>query len=238
MQAMEDQHWWYATLHRQALATIQAVAPRPVTLLDAGCGTGGLLAKLHSHQTTGVDHSPHAVSLCHQRGLQQVLQASIHALPFPDASFEVILSLDVLYHAEVDEKQAMMEMLRVLKPGGLLIMNLPARECLRGSHDTAVSGARRYNSCHVAECLRPHNMTITMSYYWNAWLFPLLLCWRSWTRHSARQRKSDLSMPPAWLNTLLTKIAGIDAHLCRHFRSRIGSSLFVIARKNPPKSHP
>lgn len=233
MQSMEDQHWWYATLHQQVLDAIhEHRAAAPLKILDAGCGTGGILAKLTAHQTTGVDLSPQAISLCQQRGLTQVQLGSIHEMPFADTSFDIVLSLDVLYHRQVNETQAMAEMVRVLKPDGLLILNLPAHECLRGSHDEAVCGARRYNSCHVAEMLAAHNMSLTMSYHWNAWLCPLLLCWRNWSRHRQTSAKSDLSMPPSFVNKALTSIARADAKLCRHYRSKIGSSLFVIARKN------
>lgn len=234
MQSVEDQHWWYATLHQQVLDAVQEYTnAKPVKILDAGCGTGGMLAKLTAHQTTGVDLSTQAISLCQQRGLTQVQLGSIHEMPFADDSFEIVLSLDVLYHQQVDETRTMAEMVRVLKPDGLLILNLPAHECLRGSHDAAVCGARRYNSCHVAEMLAAHNMSLTMSYHWNAWLFPILLCWRSWSRHCQTSAKSDLSMPPSYLNKALTYIARADAKLCSHYRSKIGSSLFVITRKNP-----
>lgn len=234
LRAQEDHHWWYATLHQQVIEALSEHSQQPLILLDAGCGTGGLLSQLRSHQTTGLDISPHAIAACHQRSLHPVYQASVHDIPCSDDQFDAVLSLDVLYHAEVDEKAALREMSRVLKPGGLLILNLPAHECLRGSHDEAVCGVRRYNSCHVEDWLRPFNLRVKMSYHWNAWLFPLLFCWRSWTRMRHHVRRSDLTMPPAWLNTLLKGISRLDAKLCRRFRSRVGSSLWVIAEKNQP----
>jgi ubiquinone/menaquinone biosynthesis C-methylase UbiE len=222
LRAVEDAHWWHRTLRAQVLR----VLPPHARVLDAGCGTGGMLSVLHSFDAHGIDASPSAIQHCQQRGLSRVSLASVHALPFPDASFDAVLSLDVLYHANVDEARALAEMRRVLKPGGLLVMNLPAFECLRGSHDVAVSGVRRYTSCHVQRLLRLHSLKPEMTHYWNAWLFLPLLLWRRW----GGMRQSDLQLPCGLLNGPLAALGRLDAMLCRVLRVPFGSSLFVTAR--------
>lgn len=230
LRVAEEQHWWYAVLHRLVLTEMRARVPAGAAVLDAGCGTGGMLSRLGEWQAKGVDVSSAAVAHCHQRGLPGITQASVSALPFPDACFDAALSLDVLYHAQVDEPAALGEMARVLRPGGVLILNLPALDCLRGAHDAAVCGTRRYTVCHMREMLQAHSLEVDMIHYWNAWLFLPLLLWRRWSRRDQSAR-SDLRPVPGFLNRLLALSGHLDARGCRHLRLPFGSSLFAVAHR-------
>src|SRR4029078_12981412 len=91
-------------------------------ILDAGCGTGGMMEVLRREhpawQISGLDFSPRPTEHTRQRGLTEVTQGSVDALPYADASFDAVVSLDVLYFDGVDEGKAMSEFDRVLKPGG------------------------------------------------------------------------------------------------------------------------
>lgn len=233
LRAVEDEHWWHQVLHHQVMRALE-VLPAGSHVLDAGCGTGGMLSRIRSQRpdldTQGVDAAERAVWHCQARGLREVTLHEVEALPFADDTFDAVLSLDVLYHAQVDERRALAEMRRVLRPGGLLVMNLPAFECLRGSHDAAVCGVRRYRLCHVQRLLELHSMNIVMSHHWNAWMFLPLLVWRRWSLLRPN-KTSDLSLPPAWQGRLLSAVGKADAWLCRVLRIPFGSSLFVIAQK-------
>jgi SAM-dependent methyltransferase len=239
LRALEDQHWWYAVLHRLVLrALLEGGLPPHAKVLDAGCGTGGMLDFLsgqkHKLAVHGIDASAMAVRHCHERGLTNVGLGTVHELPFADETFDVVLSLDVLYHDGVNDSRALAEMRRVMKPGGLLVLNLPAFECLRGSHDAAVCGVRRYRSCHVRSLLESHSLHADMIHYWNSWLFLPLLVWRRWSRQRLRNGSgitSDLELPPAWLNRWLVTVGQTDARLCRWLRIPLGSSVFAVARK-------
>lgn len=230
LRTAEEEHWWYAVLHDLVLGEMMTRVRRGAAVLDAGCGTGGMMARLGAWDTKGVDISPAAIAHCRQRGLAHATQASVSALPFADASFDAVLSLDVLYHEQVDEASALDEMARVLRPGGLLILNLPALDCLRGAHDAAVCGTRRYTVCHVREKLRARTLEVEMTHYWNAWLFLPLLVWRWWSRH-ARESRSDLRSMPGFLNRALMAAGHLDARACRHLQPPFGSSVFAVARR-------
>ena len=234
----EDSHWWYRALHHQVATVLIHHPASVVSLLDAGCGTGGMLAHLIQRfpdlNPIGIDESPLALDHCRARGLPSIQQASLHSLPFPSASFDAVLCLDVLYHQNVNPSSAMVEMTRVLKPGGLLILNLPAFSCLAGSHDQSVSGARRFNRPLTHSLLRQNKLLSLQSHYWNAWLFFPLLLWRTFTRlslHSGSPARSDLRPLPPLLNRCLTHFAKLDAALCRRWHLPFGSSLFVVASK-------
>lgn len=227
MREVEDAHWWYQVLRGLVVAALQRHAQSGRRLLDAGCGTGGMLAMLHAWETHGCDLAAEAVELCRERGLHQVLVSSVHEMPYEDGIFDTVLSLDVLYHARVDPVRALAEMRRVLAPGGLLIVNVPAFECLRGAHDHAVEGARRYRLRSLIRLLAAQGFDIIEAHYWNAWLFlPLWL-----RRHLSRAEAGDLALPPAWLNRVLASAGHADAALCRRLRIPFGSSAFLVARR-------
>lgn len=235
MRAVEDLHWWYAVLRLQVVRALgQCLTHRAAArVLDAGCGTGGMMQQLPAGWTSvGIDVSPVAVKLTQARGLQALL-GSVHDLPFESASFDAVLSLDVLYHRAVQPEQAMAEMARVLKPGGALILNLPAFAALRGSHDRSVSGVRRYNACQVQGLLARHNLELTMIHYWNAWLLLPLLLRRFLSRIRNDKAASDLFLPPPWLNRLLMNVGQLDAWVCREFPMLVGSSVFAVATRRP-----
>ena len=117
-------------------------------MLDAGCGTGGFLARLRRERpdqpAAGLEYNPQAAARAAAKSGVPVVAGTINAMPFADASFSVVVSLDVLSHAAVDPAQALAEMLRVLRPGGVLVVNLPAFEWLRSTHDIRVQNARRF----------------------------------------------------------------------------------------------
>jgi len=189
-----------------------------------------LKGRIGDLNVAGVDDAVEAERHCLQRGLSTVQLGSVGALPYADAAFDAVLSLDVLYHNGVIEKRALAEMGRVLRPGGLLVLNLPAFEGLRGSHDVAVSGARRYGACQVRALLEYSSFTVEIIHYWNAWLFLPLLAWRQLSRMKT-EPGSDLMLMPRWMNSLLAGMGKLDAGLCRELRVPFGSSVFAVARK-------
>ena len=226
LRALEDTHWWYGVLHSLVMREIEGL-PRDANVLDVGCGTGGVLAKVDRWDAQGIDVSPHAIRHCRQRGLRAVQVASVHDLPFDDASFDLVLCLDVLYHQSVDEDLALKEMMRVLRPGGRLVFNVPAFDFLRGGHDDRVCGVRRYTASHMRRLLERHSLMPMMLHYWNAWLVLPLLLRRRW----GRSTDSDLHPLPRWLNALLHIGGRLDAAAGRWFRVPVGSSVFGYACK-------
>src|SRR5215212_4518981 len=139
MRSVEESYWWYQALRRHV---VDSIGPQPekFSLLDAGCGSGGMLAKLRAEfpgaALTGIDESEHAIELCRARNTNaQLLRAGVHELPFPEAAFDVVLSLDVWANAGVDDALAAHESHRVLRPRGKLILNLAAFDFLKGAND-------------------------------------------------------------------------------------------------------
>jgi len=241
MRQVEDTYWWYQVLRPEVVKDVASrfAADKPCKLLDAGCGTGGMLHTLHeTHpewQVTGLDLSSVAVEYCQQRGFADVIHGSVDEMPFPNASFDVVVNLDVLYHKQVLQNRALAEIARVLKQGGLLILNLPAFDILRGRHDAAVHGMRRYTVKRISELLDPIGFKLETAFCWNAWLFFPLLGWRLLTRSlkppSESETKSDLSTLPPKINALLTAIGRLDFMVCRLLHLPFGTSVYSMGRK-------
>lgn len=238
LRAVEDEHWWHAVLRRMVLEVLNRELKPQSRLLDAGCGTGGMLAFLaqaaRGHSLEGIDASAEAIRQCRHRGIPGVSLANVEDLPFRDESFDAVLSLDVLYHAGVNEASALAEMTRVLRPRGLLLVNVAAFQCLRGAHDESVCGARRYTQRQLRDQLTAHNLAVEQIHYWNAWLFAPLWIWRSWTRWfpgGVRGGTSELQRSGGWVNRILKLPACWDARLCQALKVPFGSSVLAVARK-------
>lgn len=241
MHDAEDTHWWYRSQRgvMSALLGLDRVRHRQPRILDAGCGTGGnltWLAELGFTGAAGFDYSADALHFCRRRKLENVCQASLVAIPFPDNTFDILYSCDVVNDAGLpDEMQALREILRVLKPGGRVFLNLPAYSWLRGEHDRATSVVRRYTVRSISSKLCAAGFQVRRATYWNLALFPVVLAVRMLSRirgvDEQKQARSDIKVPPPPFNTLLTIILGLERRLLKHWNLPVGSSVAVVATK-------
>ena len=241
MARVEKSHWWYKGLRRIVLdhwrwyvlpGSRKVRGSNPMRVLDAGCGTGTVLWSLEqSACTVGVDCSPVAIGFCRSQQLQRTAVASVAKLPFGDASFDVVISCDVLCHAAItDCTAAMGEMARVLKPGGLLMLNLPAYQWLLSTHDAAVANVRRFSRVEVLRLLQEQSLTPLRVTFWNSLLFFPIAAVRL-GRGSRRRQQSDLH-GPAFGHAILFFILSLERLLLRFVPSLpFGLSLFAVARK-------
>lgn len=234
---VEDHHAWYRALRRIiAMHWSRYVPTRSPLVLDAGCGTGALSNSLARRaKTVGIDISPVALRLCRRRGLTQMAVASVLRLPFPDACFDVVISCDVLCHAAVpDKREALRELARVLKPGGLLLLNLPAYPRLLSSHDHAVHNDRRFTRGEMLGLLREQELTPLRATYWNSLLFLPIAMIRLW-RKFRPARHSDLAAEVRpWFNRCLAILFALEGVLIRLMPLPFGLSIFLVARKSVP----
>ena len=235
MRAVEDHYWWYQALRQHV---VDSIGHRQFSLLDAGCGSGGMLAALRREfpnaELTGLDESEHAIELCRGRDLgAHLLCAGVHELPFPEKTFDYVLSLDVWSHAGVDDALAAHETTRVLRPGGKLILNLAAFEFLKGAHDRAVDVDRRYTRRKVRALLEGATLEIERITYWNSTLTPpiALLRWMS-RHHPDAEERSDFRPLPTLVNSALKHLAALELRASRHLSLPFGTSILAVARKH------
>jgi SAM-dependent methyltransferase len=239
MRSVEDHYWWYQAL-RQHVADSTRPARPTFSLLDAGCGTGGMLATLREKfpeaELTGIDASDRGVQLTAGRELgARLAAASVNELPFPTDSFDFVVSLDVWSHTDVDDALAAHETHRVLQPGGRLILNLAAFGFLKGGHDFATDVKRRYTRLQVRALLEGAGFEIERLTYWNATLMPpiALVRWLSRMRlaRAPAEARSDFRPLPAPVNTMLRGVAALELNASRHLSLPFGTSVFAVALK-------
>jgi SAM-dependent methyltransferase len=235
--AVEDRHWWYVGMRRITLALLDEVygGRDDLRILDAGSGTGAAMRYLSRFgQVTGVDVSPLALDFCRARGLERLSQASVTALPFAAARFDLVTSFDVLYHRAVgDYRAALREFHRVLRPGGRVLLRLPAYDRLRGRHDAVIHTARRFNAGGLSESLRETGFAIERITYANTVLFPLALGKRLLEPllPPGDPGRSDVAPNPPWLDGALSAVLSAEARWLRRRDLPFGLTVVALGKK-------
>lgn len=232
---LEASLWWFAGLRGLVLDLLaQHMAGETFRLLDAGCGTGGMLARVAERypraELFGVDYSATACALARAKARAQVRCGSVNDLPYADASFDTIVSLDVLDADDVDPRRAVAEFRRTLRPGGVLILNVAAYQWLLSYHDRAVGQSRRFNVHQVRELLAECRLRTVRSTYWNTLLFPLMVLRRK--VFFVHRGTSDVRAVPAPLNALCAGLVGFERRLIGSGLSLpFGGSVLCVARR-------
>lgn len=238
MYRLEGTLWWYTALHARTLAVARrCLAGHPTArILDAGCGTGGMAARLAAlGAVTALDVSPVAIGFAARRAPELgsapgLGRASVERLPVRDGAFDLVVSLDVLCHGAVkDEAAALAEMARALRPRGHLVLNLPAYPWLLSGHDRQVLNVRRYHAGQVRSMLEAAGLRPVEVRFWNSLLFAPAALLRLVRRGAARG--SDLVAPPAWLNRTLEAVVAFERAIGRVVPFPFGLSIFAVARK-------
>jgi SAM-dependent methyltransferase len=228
MYRVEDTHWWYGALRRHVRQVVTAEARRlgrPPRLLDAGAGTGGMLAQLSGLvEGYGVEIAPEAIRFCRERRLERIVRGSVSALPFDSHRFDIALSLDVLYHRGVpDDAAAARDLGRVLRPGGLL--------ALRGAHDAAIHTARRYSRRRVVSLLKQAGLCPIRVTHWNSLLLPAAAAARLLSRLRPGEPASDVHPVSPAVNAALAGILRLESALLSRADLPYGLSVLALARK-------
>ena len=228
---LEERHWWYLGMRRIAERMLNTIGLRAgARILDAGCGTGGALKWLCQFGTVaGIDFHPRAVHFASQQS-QCVAQASIQAIPFRDSTFDLVTCFDVLYHLAVnDDVQALREMAAVLRPGGWLLVRVPAHDWLRGAHDRQVHTRRRYAARELRQKIDSAGLELQRLTGAGIMLLPVAIIRR--LTQADHQARSDVTMPPQFVNRALTRLLAAEGLWVRHFNFPVGLSLLALARK-------
>ena len=235
---MEDVHWWFVARRRIFLTLldkyVKAKPKETSRVLDIGCGTGTMLTYLARYgDAEGIDMDAEAIQYCHERGLTRVKQAKADLLPFADDTFELVTALDVIEHID-DDRAALSEALRVLQPGGTLLISVPAYRFLWGRQDDINLHKRRYVASEVRERLTSAGFQVERLTYVNAVLFPPIAAVRL-ARHLLPKPptlESDFSFPaPRPVNFVLGQVFGAERFLVKYFDIPFGVSILALAQK-------
>jgi SAM-dependent methyltransferase len=226
---LEDGHWWFRGRRAVLWALLRrAGLPERPRVLDAGCGTGRNLAEFGRLGTArGVDPSPQAIAFCRRRGLGDVAEAGLEALPFADGAFDLILATDVLEHVQLDDVAAS-ELRRVAAPGALLVVTVPAYRWLWSHHDDSHHHLRRYSAPRLRARLSAAGWRPVLLTYFNTLLLPPIALVRLTAR---RRRRTDYELTEGPLNRVLELPMRAEAALIeRGWRFPAGVSIGAVCR--------
>jgi ubiquinone/menaquinone biosynthesis C-methylase UbiE len=232
----EETHFWFRGFRAFVTPALADIAGqrRDLRLIDCGCGTGHNLALLAAHgRAWGFDLSRGGVERARHRG-RQVVRASVVHIPFASSTFDVATAFDVLQCVANDD-QAVQEMARILKPGGALLLTVAAFEALRGDHSIAWQEVRRYTPASARRLVEQAGLRADRLSFLFASVLPLVVLARTTQRilrpFRGVRADSDIRVPTAPINDLLTRIVTTEATVARRWSMPIGSSILVVARK-------
>ncbi|MBL9208264.1 MAG: methyltransferase domain-containing protein [Opitutaceae bacterium] len=214
---VEDDMWYFRSLHGHARRELELrhATSQPLSLLDAGCGTGGLLVRMRKANPnwiwTGIDFMPLACDLARERcpGCE-IVQASVTALPFADARFDAVASVDVLSQVPYpnDAFAGVRELARVLKPGGTLVINVPAYQWMWSYHDESCQTRHRFAADEVRRLFESAGLRVSRLTRWNALTFPMIVAKRK--IFVRRGETSDVKPQAPWVEACMRGLMGLE----------------------------
>ena len=236
----EDRHWWFRGLWRDVDEALARFAPNReagLRWLDAGSGTGGLLARLavtgRFRLAAGLELSPDGLVLARRRKLPALARGSVSQLPFRDASFDAITSIDVLCHRSVEGARALAEAARCLAPGGVLVLQVPAYQWLFSAHDRAVHSSHRFDRAEVLRMVTAAGLSPRLCVHRNSLLFPLAAARRLLARGRASgPDRSDVGAAGPFVQAVGGAALAVESRLRRlGLALPFGLSVFCVAAR-------
>ena len=244
---IEENHGWAQGLRDAMDALLQPVMNgKRLRALDVGCGTGLLLEYLRRYplegEVVGVDISPHALQFCQRRGANALAIASATQVPFPVASFDLIICIDTIQHLTPSgaDLAALKEFARLLRPGGLLYLRTNSARGHRPLQGADPDQYRRYQLTELRSMVNQAGMQTLRATYLNAipGFWAMLREYSQIGHRKVRAIGPGLSIqlhPPekAWLNQAIYRTLAFEAWMIRkaHLNLPFGHSTAVLARK-------
>ncbi len=228
---IERWHFWFKGRQVIVEQLLEKYLANKPGLLDIGCGTGfgDELLRQKGYATAGLDVRPEGLRAFRQRSTEALLvQADATHLPIADLAFQSSIMLDVLEH--LDEGVVLKEVCRILKPGGVVIISVPAIPWLWSYRDRAAGHRRRYSRSHLTKVLNDAGLEVMEFRHYQFFLLPGAILSRLLGRKDFRLRDME-EQPRPILNKVLTWINRTEAGLSNAIAWPAGTSLLAVGRK-------
>jgi SAM-dependent methyltransferase len=230
MAELDARHWWY----RARREVLRALIGRRIALTDGarileiGCGTGHNLSMLGSFGTVdAVELDPAARAIASTRLGRPVVDARLPELEgIMPASYDLVAALDVVEHVE-DDCAALQALARCLKPGGRILVTVPAFQWMWSGHDVANHHFRRYTKATLRTVVAKAGLKLEFVGWFNSILFPLAAAARLWSRVTGKEGSDD-ALPPAPLNALFETLFALERHAVGRVSLPPGVSIAAI----------
>lgn len=232
---LEKDNWWFRVRRNIIFGFFKEYnLGKENKILDYGCGSGFLVGQFQDkgYDAYGVDTSKEAVDFGTNKGIRSLFQQNGINVNFTDNYFDVILAMDVIEHIE-DDQLAVKELERLLKPGGYLIITVPAYQWLWGVQDEVAHHYRRYTKKSVLALVRNSgaNLSVVRNTYFNTFLFGPVAVVRLLSRmFSLKSRESDFDLSSSSLNKILYGIFNLEAKLLKVTNFPFGVSILLVLK--------
>jgi len=231
---VEQSHWWHIGRRRILAGFVeeicQRVTDRRPRILDVGCGTGANLLMLSKYgDAEGVDVSEDALAFCRERGLDKVKLGAGEELPYEDGTFDLVTAFDVVEHMD-DDLAGLREMRRVLRPGGRVLLFVPAFMFLWGLQDDVSHHRRRYRMSELRRVLEEAGFEIERTTYANITFFLPILLMRKLMRFTGIKAESENNINVSALNGILGRMLGAESLILKFMNLPFGVSGLCVAK--------
>ena len=234
MASHEALHWWF--VGRRAI--IDGLLDRlpldaEARILEAGCGTGGNLYLLQGRgRVSAFEPHPAGIDIARSRNPGvEILDGELpDRLPFADGTFDLVVVLDVLEHVEQDNA-ALQSLIRLTKPGGYLLITVPAHPFLWGQHDRRLHHIRRYSVDAFTRLCGTKNTRVVYESPFNTLLAPVAFLARVAEKYLSLDLGNQERLPSEPLNRLLSAVFALERGLIRHARLPFGLSHAAILQR-------
>lgn len=231
MEQVEDAHWWFAGRRAVLRAVIARLArpPKGARILEAGCGSGGNLALLSEFgRVEGFELDAAARVRAAARGIGEIRPGALpHGIDAPDGSYDLVALFDVLEHVEEDAA-SLAALARTLKPGGRIVLSVPAHPWLWSAHDETHQHKRRYTRRSLRRTIEAAGLRVESLGWFNTLLFPLAVAQRLLSPLLGGVGRGD-DMPGKAVNAALLAIFRAERHAVGRAPSPTGLSLYAVA---------
>ncbi len=231
MRALGGTHWWFLGRKHLLRALLGPIIGPDALILDAGCGTGlagGVLLGLGT--VIGLDIAPEALCDRAPGSAESLCLASVNPAPFADETFDLVVALDIIEHIE-DDSAVLNEFYRICKPGGRVLLTVPAYGWMYSAHDEALGHFRRYTASEVGRLMEDAGFRLVKVSHCVTAPFAAAAGFRFIRRVVRSRGGSDLFEVPRPLNSILTGIMRVEAALLRHMNLPFGLSIVAIGKK-------
>jgi SAM-dependent methyltransferase len=234
----EDRHWWYVGNHEIFLKLLQRIhiLRNGISMLDAGCGTGGwlhFLKKSYEINETGIDDREIALNYARSRGNLNLVSGDINNYAFKGSSFDLITCFDVIYHRGVDDVLAVRNFRKSLKNEGHILLTVPAYSFLFSKHDEVVHAKKRYTKKQIKLLFKSNGFEIVKISYIVSLLFPVALVKRTIDKFTSAKDTghNEVEMPGKIINQFFLFVMRVENFLLQYIPLPFGLSVMVLAKK-------